>query len=333
MKTYILKSSKSSVNQKLINEALNILESTGIPLEKKSQRGLEIMAMGFLAVAGVIKSWKQAKGQNENRHLTTRQLISFINENYEENISMGSYDDIRRKHLKLLVLAELILNSAKNPTASANDPTRGYTLHSDFKNLIIYYNTNEWQIKLKLFVKNKQPLSELLARKREIPKIPIILSKDKLIELSSGGHNQLQREVIEELLPRFAKGCEVLYIGDAINRTGLHHEKDKLKELGFFVLAHDELPDIIAYDEQKNWLYLIEVVYSPGPMSEERVLELKKALKNCKAELIFFTVFTSKQNFKKYINDIAWETEVWTADNPDHLVHFNGGKFLGPYSK
>lgn len=291
-----------------------------------------MMAMSFLAVAGITKSWKQAKGQNENRHFTTRQLISFINEHYEETISMGSYDDIRRKHLKLLVLAELILNSAKNPTASANDPTRGYTLHSDFKNLIIYYNTNQWQIKLKLFLKNKLPLSELLARKREFPKIPIILSKDKLIELSSGGHNQLQREVIEEFLPRFAHGCEVLYIGDAINRIELHHEKDKLKELGFFVLAHDELPDIIAYDEHKNWLYLIEVVYSSGPMSEERVLELKKALKNSKADLIFITAFISKQDFKKYINDIAWETEVWTADNPDHLVHFNGEKFLGPYT-
>jgi type II restriction enzyme len=331
MKTYIAKSSKNAATQKLINEALDILESTGIPLEKKSQRGLEMMAISFLAVAGVTKNWKQAKGQNENRHLTTRQLISFINEHYEENISMGSYDDIRRKHLKLPVLGELILNSAKNPTASANDPTRGYALHSDFKNLIICYNTNQWQIKLKLFLKNKQPLSELLARKREIPKIPISLSKDKLIELSSGGHNQLQREVIEEFMTRFAQGCEVLYIGDAINRTKLHYEKDKLNALGFFVLAHDELPDIIAYNKQKNWLYLIEVVYSSGPMSEERVLELKKALNNCKADLIFVTAFTSKQDFKKYLFDIAYETEVWTADNPDHLVHFNGEKFLGPY--
>jgi hypothetical protein len=258
MKVYITKSSKSLANQKLINEALDILESVGVPFEKKSHRGLDMMAMSFLAVAGVIKNWKQAKGQNENRHLTTRQIINFINEHYQENISLGSYDDIRRKHLKLLVLAELILNSARNPTASANDPTRGYTLQSDFKSLINFYNTNQWKIKLKLFLKNKQPLSELLARKRNIPKIPIVLSKDKpSIELSSGGHNQLQREVVEEFLPRFGHGCEVLYIGDALNRTNLHHEKDKLKELGFFVLAHDELPDIIAYDKQKNWLYLI----------------------------------------------------------------------------
>ncbi|MBS1775349.1 MAG: hypothetical protein JSS64_03610, partial [Bacteroidetes bacterium] len=23
--------------------------------------------------------------------------------------------------------------------------------------------------------------------------------------------------------------------------------------------------------------------------------------------------------------------EVWIADNPDHLIHFNGHKFLGAY--
>lgn len=103
--------------------------------------------------------------------------------------------------------------------------------------------------------------------------------------------------------------------------------------LGFFTLAHDELPDVIAFNYHKNWLYLIEVVYSSGPMSEERLLELKKALKNCKADLIFVTAFISKQDFRKYAADIAYETEAWTADNPDHLIHFNGEKFLGPYKK
>lgn len=107
---------------------------------------------------------------------------------------------------------------------------------------------------------------------------------------------------------------------------------DKLKELGFFELNHDSLPDIIAYSEKKNWIYLIEAFYTSGLMSEERIFELKKSLIDCKADLIFITAFISKNVFKKNISDIGWETEVWTADNPDHLVHFNGGKFLGPYS-
>jgi type II restriction enzyme len=330
MKIFIKNSTKTALIQKLINEALDILEQAGIPFEKKTQKALQSMAMCFLAVAGVTKSWKQAKGQNENRHLTTRELIKYINENYEENISPGSYDDVRRKHLKMLTLADLVLNSAKNPNASTNDPTRGYTLNSEFKNLITNYNTSEWDIKLKLFLKNRPLLSEIIARKRNIEKIPIKLPDNTVLQFSKGEHNQLQREVIEEFLPRYGQGCEVLYIGDTSNKY-LHKQDEKLKALGFFELAHDELPDIIAYNKKKNWLYLIEVVYSSGPMSEHRILELKKLLKNCKANLIFVTAFISKAVFRKYILDIAWETEVWTADNPEHLIHFNGDKFLGPY--
>lgn len=330
MRDYIPNSSKTENTKRLINEALDILESVGIPFSGKRERGLESMAMAFLAVAGVTKSWKEAKGQNENRHLKTREIIRFINENYEENISPGSYDDVRRKHLKLLVLADLVLNSADNPNAAPNDPTRGYTLSSDFRSLIINYNTEEWGIKLKLFNKNRPSLQEILQRKRDLPKVKVKLASGHTLEFSQGGHNQLLREIIEEFLPRFGEGCSVLYVGDATDRYKLR-EDDKLRELGFFELSHDSLPDVVAYNPEKNWLYLIEACFSSGPMSEERILELKKELKDCTAEIIFITAFVSKKAFRKYIANIGWETEVWTADNPDHMVHFNGGKFFGPY--
>lgn len=330
MKNYIPKSTKSKPVQKLVNEALDILESVGIPFDNKTAKGLQSMAFCFLAVAGVKKSWKSAKGQNDNRHLKTRDIIKYINENYEENISPGSYDDVRRKHLKPLLIADFVLNSAKNPSAATNDPTRGYTLAADFKTLVTFYNTGEWEIKLKLFNKNRPSLEDILKRKRGMAKIPIKIPGGQILEFSQGGHNQLQREVIEEFLPRFGAGCSLLYIGDTTNKY-LLREDEQLRKLGFFQLSHDELPDIIAYHPEKNWLYLIEVVYSSGPMSEERVFELKKNLTECKAELIFITAFTSRADFKKYIMDIAWESEVWTADNPEHLVHFNGDKFLGPY--
>lgn len=332
MKTYITKSNKPVNIQQLINEALDILEHVGIPVNKKTEKGLQSMAMAFLAVAGVTKSWKEIQGQNDNRHLKTRDIIKYINEHYDENISPGSYDDIRRKHLKPLVDAELVLNSAKKPNAATNDPTRGYTIAANFAELLSFYNTSQWNIKLKLFTKNRPSLVEILQRKRNLPKIPITIPGGKTLAFSQGGHNQLQREVIDEFLPRFGNNCELLYIGDTSNKYLLRLD-EKLNSLGFFELSHDELPDIIAYDKTKNWLYLIEVVYSSGPMSEERVLGLKKMLTNCKADLIFVTAFTSRSDYKKYAADIAWESEVWLADNPDHMIHFNGHKFLGPYKE
>ena len=43
---------------------------------------------------------------------------------------------------------------------------------------------------------------------------------------------------------------------------------------------------------------------------------------------IYITAFPTKKEFKKYFDDIAWETEVWLAKEPDHMIHLNGPKFL-----
>ena len=326
MKNYISKSKKTEAIQQIINEALDILESVGIPMDK-TERSLERMAVCFLAVAGVTKKWIEAK---ENTNLKSRAIITFVNEHFEENISSGSYDDIRRKDLKLLVLADIIENSGVSKGSATNDPTRGYALHKDFKNLIVTYKTNNWETTLLKFNKNKPTLAEILERKRNIEKIPVTLPNGKPLEFSLGEHNILQKQIIEQFLPRFGSDCVVLYIGDTSNKS-LHIEIKELEKLNFFELSHDQLPDIIAFSEKNNWLYLIEAVHSSGPMSETRVLELKKMLKDCKAELIFVTSFLKRTEFKKWMLDVAWETEVWIADNPDHLVHFNGHKFLGAY--
>ncbi len=101
--------------------------------------------------------------------------------------------------------------------------------------------------------------------------------------------------------------------------------------LGISVTEHDKLPDIILHDESRNWLFLIEVVTSHGPMTPKRVIELNEMLRNCSAGKVFVTAFPLFAEFRKYIKHIAWETEVWIAEAPEHLIHFNGDRFLGPH--
>lgn len=327
MKNYIGESTKSKPVKHLINEALRILDAVGIPVESKTKRALERMAVCFLAVAEVTKDWKKAK---DDTNLKSRDIIKFVNDNFEENISSGSYDDIRRKDLDLLVLADIVVNTGTLKGAATTDPTRGYSLNPDFKKLIVNYKTKEWHKALASFKEGRPNLAEILSRKRNIEKIPVTLPNGKPLKFSLGKHNILQKAIIEEFLPRYGNDCSVLYVGDTSNKS-LHIERDELKKLNFFELSHDELPDIIAFSKNNNWLYLIEAVYSSGPMSETRVLKLKKKLKDCKAELIFVTAFLTRNDFRQWQMDIAWETEVWTADHPDHLVHFNGDKFLGPH--
>ena len=40
---------------------------------------------------------------------------------------------------------------------------------------------------------------------------------------------------------------------------------------------------------------------------------------------------TSRDTRPSFISHISWETEAWIAKAPDHLIHFNGERFLGPY--
>jgi len=121
-------------------------------------------------------------------------------------------------------------------------------------------------------------------------------------------------------------------VGDTADKF-LCIEKAKLKALNFFELAHGELPDVVAYSKAKNWLYLIEAVHSSGPISPLRLLELQQLTVNCTADIVFVTAFLNRETFRKFAPDIAWETEVWIAANPDHLIHFDGERFLGPYKK
>ena len=158
--------------------------------------------------------------------------------------------------------------------------------------------------------------------------MPVII-EDMEFKLSPGKHNEVQAAVINEFAPRFAAGAKVLYIGDTANKD-LYCNKELLKEIGIPITEHSKLPDIVIYDDNKEWLFLIEVVASHGPVSPKRVIELEDFTKECKAGKVYVTAFPDKIEFKKHVADIAWETEVWIAENPHHMIHFNGDRFIGP---
>lgn len=321
-----LTGNKTEEVKNLIFSMLDILGEVGIPLNGTSRR-LEKMSMACLAVGNIKSCFSEAQSADDNRFLTTREIISFENTHYGENISSGSYDDIRRKDLLLPVQAHVVLNSSSIDAQATNNPTRGYALSPLFATLLRYYGTKQWKRRLTDYKKKVNLLKEELERKRNMEKIPVKLPSGFELELSAGEHNILQKHIIEDFLPRFGMGAEVLYIGDTSDKF-LYMNKERLEQIGFFALKHDELPDVVAYCENKNLLFLIEAVHSAGPMSEIRVMKLKRQLEKCTAIPIFATTFLNKKEFRKWVTEIAWETEVWIADSPEHMIHFNGYKFL-----
>ena len=140
----------------------------------------------------------------------------------------------------------------------------------------------------------------------------------------------LIKAIIEQFCPAFAPGGSVLYIGDTENKF-VHLETTGLAALGVTLDSAAKIPDVIVHYRAKNWLLLIEAVTSAGPVDGKRRKELKDLFAGCKAGLVFVTAFESRRTMQAFVSQIAWESEVWIAEDPDHMIHFNGERFLGPY--
>jgi type II restriction enzyme len=100
--------------------------------------------------------------------------------------------------------------------------------------------------------------------------------------------------------------------------------------LNILIDQNSKLPDVIIYDETKNWLFLIDTAPSHGPITQKRIIELEDLLKNSKAGKIYVTAFPDFEEYNKHCDDIAWDTHVWIADAPEHMIHHDGSRFLGP---
>lgn len=284
------------------------------------------MAARFIVAATGIRNndcWKDAT----NRGIQIHEALNFLNSNYNYDFKENTRESLRKNGPKKLETVGLAKdNSAEGiPTNSKN---RKWYLSDDFYDLIkLFDNKVEYKNQLQLFIKNHPSRIAMMRAKRQKVMIPIMYNGFSS-KLSPGKHNQLHKEVLEEFAPRFAGGSDLLYIGDTENKD-LKFEKKQLHSLGFPITMHEIIPDIILYNKKRNWLFLIECVASTGPMSIDRVHQIKKGYKG-NAGLIFITAFQDWKEYKKFIGDIAWETEIWIADFPDHMIHMNGDKFMGP---
>ena len=318
-----------------IEQALNILRSIGVPLRSYTNRRRERVAKALLAVGHLQPqmAWSEAKSFFDEgpKPVTTREIIRFWNAHYGEKLADSSYDDVRRKDLAILVEANLVQASAADPTADTNDGTRGYAFPKESLELIRSYGNDSWEEQLLLFRQNAGILADRLSKAREFRMVPVKLPNGETYNLSPGPHNEIQKAVIEEFLPRFSKRAEVLYVGDTSKKV-LHMDAEKLRSLGIAEPSRALLPDVLAYDEEQNWLFVIEAVHSSNPIDQLRHLALRRLTENTKIGCVFVSAFADMASFGRFSKAISWETEVWIVDEPDHMIHFDGEQFLGPHS-
>lgn len=301
-----------------IKTAKQILKELGVT--EKQQNDLSCNVLLALANIKEDSQWADAK----NSWIRIHDIISYLSENYNINYAENSRETIRKQVLHHFSNAAFIENNDK-PT---NSPNYKYRLTHEFLTLIRTYSTKSWDLTKKTFLENHKTLIEKYTTKRELTKIPVVINNENLT-FSNGEHNQLQKLIIEEFGPRFAPGAECLYVGDTIKKD-LVKENKRLKELGLSITTNDKMPDVILYLEDKIWLYFIEAVTSVGPMDYKRIEEIKELTKNVEVGIIYVTAFLDFKTYKKFSDKLAWDTEVWIANSPEHMIHLNGDRFLGP---
>ena len=316
-----------SKNRKL-DQAKEILKALGLPRQQYNNRS----AWVFLALAHIRPKdkWQNAKAPL----LPTVNIMQFIREHYDQDYKPNTRETIRRQTLHQFEQARIVDRNRDNPSRPTNSKDNNYSLNSPVIEVLKKYPNGNWKQKIEEYQKELPKLQKIYERILDKTKIPIKLPMGKKVKLSPGKHNQLHKDIVYEFCSRFIGSSGIiLYIGDTAksrNEGGkfMILEKEQLKAIGIPPMSHEKLPDLVAYDKKRKRVFLIEAVTSHGPISPKRYIEMEKILKNCKIKKIYVSAFPNINEFRRHIMNIAWETEVWIADNPDHMIHFNGDHFL-----
>ncbi|MGE4489036.1 MAG: BsuBI/PstI family type II restriction endonuclease [Kiritimatiellales bacterium] len=316
--------SKRKIKQK-IKEALDILCQLGLPKEQQNDRS----ALTLLALAELAPEDEWAMLKTPQMGITP--IMDFCKEYYGVNYAPNTRETFRRQTMHQFVQAGFVQENPDDPTRPTNSPKWCYQLEETAADLLRQYISATWDAELDEYLKKVPALKERYASRRDMELIPAQFSDGREIQLSSGKHNKLVKSIIEQFCPRFTPGAEVLYVGDTKEKFAFCDEK-RMEAIGCKVDEHGKMPDVIVFYPEKKWLILIESVTSHGPVDAKRHTELAELFASAKPGLVYVTAFPDRSLMARYVASISWETEVWVADAPDHLIHFNGERFLGPYA-
>lgn len=256
--------------------------------------------------------------------------MEFVAKHYRKEWAPNTRETVRRFTLHQFEQAGLVVANPDQPERPTNSPRYCYQIEPRALAVIRKFGTLGWDNALRQYLADVRTLAQRYAQTRAMQRIPLGLVPGVTINLSPGGQNALVAKIINEFCPRFTPDGKPVYVGDT-DKKWAYFDADYLRSLGVTVEEHGKIPDVVVHFTNKNWLVLIEAVTSHGPVNPKRLTELEVLFAGSKAGLVFVTAFLNRRALLRYLGEIAWETEVWVADAPDHMIHFNGERFLGPY--
>jgi hypothetical protein len=315
---------KAAARKKRLAETIEVL--TALQFGPKQRN--ETAAYTLLALLDLQPDASWADAQAPLRGITP--IIDFIATAYGNRYAPNTRETIRDDAVKFFVEEGLLLRNPDDPNRPTNSGKTAYQIEPTALALLRKVGSLDWFPALKKYLTSRESLKHEISRKRDLARVPVTLPDGSQVALSPGGQNPLIKSIIEHFCPAFAPGGVVLYIGDTENKF-VHLETEGLTALGVTLDSAAKIPDVIVHDTKRNWLLLIEAVTSAGPVDGKRRKELKDLFTGCKAGLVFVTAFETRKAMQSFVSHIAWESEVWIAEDADHMIHFNGERFLGPY--
>lgn len=305
--------------------ALEILTALGLPRGQLNERS----ALTLLALADIGPDAPWSNTAAPLMGITP--IMDWIRTRYDVNYAPNTRETVRRQTMHQFRDAGLVLYNPDKLHRPVNSPAAVYQLAPETLALLRTYETPAWSEGLAAFLAEKGSLAERYARARDLARVPVRVGGGQTLQLSPGEHSELIRAIIEEFAPRFAPGSVLIYAGDTGAKMGFF-DQDRLAQLGVAVDNHGKMPDVVLHYVDRDWLLLVESVTSHGPVDAKRHAELMALFMGSSAGLVYVTAFPTRALMARYLTEIAWETEVWVADAPTHLIHFNGARFLGPHS-
>lgn len=310
---------------KRIDQAKRVLAMLNMPKAQQNDRtAYMLLALSNLSPKA---KWMNADGATRWR---TVEIMQWLRDHYAKDYAPNSRETLRRSSLHQMIDAGLVRYNPDDPGRPVNSPDSCYQISPEALALLRQFGGKGWDAALAAFLKVQPGLAAKYGKARELSQVPVAIPGGPLA-LSPGAHSRLIRDIIEQFAPRFVRGAMLLYVGDTGDKHG-YFDRDALAALGVVVEDGGKLPDVVLHDVSRNWLILAEAASSHGPVDAKRHGELSRLFTNSTAGLVYVSAFPSRAVMRKYLADIAWETEAWAADEPDHLTHFNGERFLGPYA-
>ena len=307
-----------------IDDGIAILKALGMPRGQQNDRSaLTLLALVDLKPSG---AWHQLR----RPLMGITPIMDYAREHYGREYAPNSRETFRRQTMHQFVEAGIARYNPDDPARPVNSPKACYQISEEALRAIMTFDTPAWDSAVETWLAMRTSLAAKWAQDRAMQMIPVKVAPGQEVVLTPGGHSELISEILSWFAPRYAPGAEVIYVGDTGDKVG-YFEEEGLADLGITVDRHGKMPDVVLYLREKNWLLLVEAVTSHGPMDGKRHNELAALFGAARAGLIYVTAFPDRRVMARYLTDISWETEVWCADAPSHLIHFDGERFLGPY--